>query len=153
MAYLPSGATSAYRSSTVVQEAAVIAESSKAEEAPFGCLADIDPVLRIRNISHIYATGVQALMDVSLDVPRGMYGLLGRNGAAKSSLMRILATLQEPSAGSVTFDGFDILAEPLRLRSVLGYLPQEFGVYPNVSAEELLDHLAVLKGIGPVRTR
>ena len=86
-------------------------------------------------------------------MPRGMYGLLGPNGAGKSTLMRIVATLQQPTAGSVTFDGVDILADPFAIRRVLGYLPQEFGVYPRISAEDLLDHLAVLKGIGPAKLR
>jgi len=124
-----------------------------AGEAPVVEAAGAGAILRIRNVGHTYSNGVEALVDVNLDVPRGMYGLLGPNGAGKSSLMRILATLQEPSAGSVTFDGIDVLAEPARLRRLLGYLPQEFGVYPKVSAEELLDHLAVLKGIGPAKVR
>src|SRR5436190_23727507 len=80
-------------------------------------------------------------------------GCLDRTAPAKSTLMRILATLQEPTAGSVEFDGIDVIAEPARLWRLLGYLPQEFGVFPKVSAEELLDHLAVLKGIGPSRPR
>src|SRR5262245_25855140 len=112
-----------------------------------------DTVLQVREVDHTYPNGVHALVNVSLDVPRGMYGLLGPNGAGKSTLMRILATLQEPSAGRVMFDGIDVIAEPVRLRRLLGYLPQEFGVYPKVSAEELLDHLAVLKGIGPAKAR
>jgi ABC-2 type transport system ATP-binding protein len=110
-------------------------------------------MLQIRDLVHTYRGGVQALAGISLDVPRGMYGLLGPNGAGKSSLMRIVATLQQPTSGQVTFDGIDVVAEPMRLRRVLGYLPQEFGVYPRVSAEELLDHIAVLKGIGPTRLR
>jgi ABC-type multidrug transport system ATPase subunit len=96
---------------------------------------------------------VKALSGVTLNIPRGMYGLLGPNGAGKSTLMRILATLQRPTSGNVTFDGFDVLAEPTRLRSLLGYLPQDFGVYKRVSAENLLDYLAVLKGIGPKTVR
>jgi ABC-type multidrug transport system ATPase subunit len=86
-------------------------------------------------------------------MPRGMYGLLGPNGAGKSTLMRVLATLQQPTAGRVTFDGIDVLTEPMRMRAMLGYLPQDFGVYPRVSAESLLDHIAVLKGIGPAKVR
>ncbi len=111
------------------------------------------PMLQIRNLVHTYANGVQALAGVDLDVPRGMYGLLGPNGAGKSTLMRIVATLQQPTAGSVTFDGADAIADPFAIRRVLGYLPQEFGVYPRVSAEDLLDHLAVLKGVGPAKVR
>ncbi len=104
-------------------------------------------MLQIRNLSHRYASGVQALDNLSLDVPTGMFGLLGPNGAGKSTFMRILATLQQPTAGSIRFGEIDLLAQPERLRQVLGYLPQEFGVYPRVSAEALLDHLAILKGI------
>jgi ABC-2 type transport system ATP-binding protein len=110
-------------------------------------------VLRIENLDHTYGNGVRALADVSLSMPYGMYGLLGPNGAGKSTLMRVLATLQHPTAGRVSFDGIDVLAEPMRLRATLGYLPQDFGVYPRVSAEDLLDHIAVLKGIGPKKAR
>jgi ABC-type multidrug transport system ATPase subunit len=110
-------------------------------------------VLLIRDLVHTYGNGVQAVAGVSLSIPHGMYGLLGPNGAGKSTLMRILATLQQPTSGHVTFDGIDILAEPMRLRAMLGYLPQDFGVYRRVSAEDLLDHLAVLKGIGPKALR
>jgi ABC-2 type transport system ATP-binding protein len=115
--------------------------------------AGAQPRLQIRNLQHTYANGVRALAGVDLDVPRGMYGLLGPNGAGKSTLMRIVATLQQPIAGSITFDGVDILADPFAIRRVLGYLPQEFGVYPRISAEALLDHLAVLKGVGPAKVR
>jgi ABC-type multidrug transport system ATPase subunit len=104
-------------------------------------------MLQIDGLTHTYANGVQALRGLTLDIPRGMFGLLGPNGAGKSTLMRIVATLQQPTGGRVTFDGFDVLAEPQRLRQALGYLPQEFGVYPRVSAEDMLDHLAVLKGL------
>ena len=104
-------------------------------------------MLTIAQLSHTYANGTRALDDVTLDIPRGMFGLLGPNGAGKSSLMRCLATLQQPSAGRIAFDGIDVLAEPARLRAVLGYLPQDFGVYPRVSAWDMLDHLAVLKGV------
>jgi ABC-type multidrug transport system ATPase subunit len=110
-------------------------------------------VLRIENLDHTYGNGVRALADVSLSMPYGMYGLLGPNGAGKSTLMRVIATLQQPTAGRVSFDGIDVLAEPMRLRATLGYLPQDFGVYPRVSAEDLLDHIAVLKGIGPKKAR
>ena len=104
-------------------------------------------MLSIKGLSHIYANGVQALDDVSLEVPRGMFGLLGPNGAGKSTLMRSVATLQTPTSGSIRFDDIDVIAEPEKLRRTLGYLPQDFGVYPRVSAYDLLDHLAVLKGI------
>jgi ABC-2 type transport system ATP-binding protein len=110
-------------------------------------------VLQIRDLTHTYGNGVKALAGVSLDIPHGMYGLLGPNGAGKSTLMRTLATLQQPTSGSVAFDGIDILKEPMRLRAMLGYLPQDFGVYRRVSAEDLLDHIAVLKGIGPKSVR
>jgi ABC-2 type transport system ATP-binding protein len=109
--------------------------------------------LQIHDLVHTYRNGVRALAGVTLNIPRGMYGLLGPNGAGKSTLMRILATLQSPTSGRVTFDGVDILAEPTRLRKLLGYLPQDFGVYPRMSAEALLDYLAVLKGIGPKKVR
>ena len=109
--------------------------------------------LQIRNLSKTYPNGVEALKDVTLTVPQGMYGLLGPNGAGKSTLMRTIATLQEPDAGSVRLGDLDVLAERERVRETLGYLPQEFGVYPKVSAEELLDHFAVLKGITGRRGR
>ena len=98
-------------------------------------------------LSKTYPNGVRALQDVTLDVPRGMFGLLGPNGAGKSTLMRTIATLQEPDAGRITLDGRDALADKDGTRRLLGYLPQEFGVYPRVSAEAMLDHFAVLKGI------
>jgi ABC-type multidrug transport system ATPase subunit len=104
-------------------------------------------MLSIKGLSHIYANGVQALNDVSLEMPFGMFGLLGPNGAGKSTLMRSIATLQTPTSGSIHFDDIDVIAEPEKLRRTLGYLPQEFGVYPRVSAYDLLDHMAVLKGI------
>jgi ABC-2 type transport system ATP-binding protein len=113
--------------------------------------------LRIRGVSKTYGNGVQALKGVTLTIPAGMYGLLGPNGAGKSTLMRILATLQEADSGSVTLaeiDGeIDVLTRKDDVRRTLGYLPQEFGVYPKVSAESLLDHFAVLKGITGRRTR
>src|SRR5215831_16432988 len=103
-------------------------------------------MLTIRNLSKTYANGVKALDDVSLDVPAGMFGLLGPNGAGKSSLMRTIATLQDPDAGSVVFDSVDVVKNKDTIRRTLGYLPQDFGVYPKVSAIDLLDHFAVLKG-------
>ncbi|THD74405.1 MAG: ABC transporter ATP-binding protein [Phenylobacterium sp.] len=104
-------------------------------------------MLSIKNLSHVYANGVQALDDVSLEVPRGMFGLLGPNGAGKSTLMRSVATLQTPTSGSIRFGDIDVIAQPELLRRTLGYLPQDFGVYPRVSAYDLLDHMAVLKGV------
>jgi ABC-2 type transport system ATP-binding protein len=104
-------------------------------------------MLEIANLSHTYANGTVALDDVSLSVPRGMYGLLGPNGAGKSTLMRTVATLQQPTSGTIRFGDIDVVAEPDRLRRTLGYLPQDFGVYPRVSAYAMLDQLAVLKGI------
>src|SRR5215212_6869094 len=104
-------------------------------------------MLEIANLSHTYANGTVALEDVSLSIPRGMFGLLGPNGAGKSTLMRTVATLQEPTAGTIRFGEIDVLAEPARLRRTLGYLPQDFGVYPRVSAYAMLDQMAVLKGI------
>jgi ABC-2 type transport system ATP-binding protein len=103
--------------------------------------------LSIRNVSKTYANGVQALNNISLNIPRGMYGLLGPNGAGKSTLMRILATLQDPDEGSIQLDNLNVLDQKDAVRKTLGYLPQEFGVYPKVSAENLLDHFAILKGI------
>jgi ABC-2 type transport system ATP-binding protein len=103
--------------------------------------------LRIRDVSKTYANGVQALRNVSLTIPAGMYGLLGPNGAGKSTLMRILATLQEPDAGSIRLGTIDVVTDQDAVRRTLGYLPQEFGVYPKSTAEELLSHFALLKGI------
>jgi ABC-type multidrug transport system ATPase subunit len=104
-------------------------------------------MLSIQNLTHIYPGGVRALDDVSLEIPPGMFGLLGPNGAGKSTLMRSIATLQTPSSGTIRFNDIDVVAEPDRLRRVLGYLPQDFGVYPRVSAYDMLDHMAVLKGV------
>jgi len=104
-------------------------------------------MLEIQNLSHTYSNGTVALADVTLSIPRGMYGLLGPNGAGKSTLMRTIATLQEPTAGTIRFGEIDVLAQPDALRRRLGYLPQDFGVYPRVSAYAMLDQLAVLKGI------
>jgi ABC-2 type transport system ATP-binding protein len=103
-------------------------------------------MLEIRNLSKTYPNGVKALCDVTLSIPAGMYGLLGPNGAGKSTLMRTVATLQQPDSGTIRLDGLDVLADPAALRQKLGYLPQDFGVYPRISALDLLDHMAVLKG-------
>ena len=105
------------------------------------------PELIIEGVSKTYPNGVQALRDVSLNIPAGMFGLLGPNGAGKSTLMRTLATLQEPDTGRIRLGTVDVLKDKDTVRRMLGYLPQEFGVYPKVSAAELLDHFAVLKGI------
>jgi len=104
-------------------------------------------MLSINNLTHTYPNGVQALKNVSLDIPKGMFGLLGPNGAGKSSLMRTIATLQQPTSGTIQFGNVDVLKNPDDIRRTLGYLPQDFGVYPRGSAYELLDHLAVLKGV------
>jgi ABC-2 type transport system ATP-binding protein len=109
--------------------------------------------LQIRNVKKTYSNGVQALKDVTLTIPAGMYGLLGPNGAGKSTLMRILATLQEPDAGSIRLGELDVVQQKDEVRQTLGYLPQEFGVYPKVTAEKLLDHFAILKGIIDRRAR
>ncbi len=109
--------------------------------------------LTIRNLSKRYGNGVQALAAVSLDVAPGMFGLLGPNGAGKSTLMRTLATLQDADSGTAMLGDIDILREPARVREVLGYLPQDFGVYPKVSAYDLLDHFARLKGLADARSR
>jgi ABC-type multidrug transport system ATPase subunit len=104
-------------------------------------------MLSITRLHKTYANGVHALNDISLEIPTGLFGLLGPNGAGKSSLMRTIATLQDPDSGSIYFDGQDVLADKQGLRRQLGYLPQEFGVYPKVGALELLNHIAVLKGL------
>lgn len=103
--------------------------------------------IRIENLNKTYPNGVKALDDVTLEIKNGMFGLLGPNGAGKSSLMRTLATLQEADSGTAYLDDIDMLNQPAEVRKVLGYLPQEFGVYPRVTAEQLLDHVAILKGI------
>lgn len=103
--------------------------------------------LQIQNLSKSYHNGVKALDNVSLNLSNGMFGLLGPNGAGKSSLMRTLATLQLPDSGSISFDGVDIIKNPTEMRKQLGYLPQDFGVYPKISASELLNHIAILKGL------
>jgi len=104
-------------------------------------------MLELTNVSHIYPNGTRALDNVTLSIPHGMFGLLGPNGAGKSTLMRAIATLQVPSEGTIRFGDLDILAQPDLLRRKLGYLPQDFGVYPRVSAYDMLDQMAVLKGI------
>jgi ABC-type multidrug transport system ATPase subunit len=104
-------------------------------------------MLTIRNLSKTYSNGVRALREVALDIPHGMFGLLGPNGAGKSSLMRTIATLQDADSGSIRLDDMDLLADKQATRRLLGYLPQEFGVYPKVSAEAMLNHFAVLKGV------
>ncbi|KQZ43462.1 ABC transporter ATP-binding protein [Duganella sp. Root1480D1] len=104
-------------------------------------------MLTLRHLNKTYANGVHASNDISLDIPTGLFGLLGPNGAGKSTLMRTIATLQEPDSGTIHLDGADVLRDPQALRRKLGYLPQDFGVYPKVSALELLDHFAILKGL------
>ncbi len=103
--------------------------------------------LILHNLSQQYANGVQAMQGVSLQLPNGMFGLLGPNGAGKSTLMRTIATLQTPDSGSLYFDGTDVLASPHYMKERIGYLPQQFGVYPKVSAYRLLNHIALLKGV------
>ncbi len=110
-------------------------------------------ILEIKDLSKTYSNGVKAMDNVTITIHSGMFGLLGPNGAGKSSLMRTLATLQEPDSGSIVFDGIDILKNPIELRKRLGYLPQEFGVYPRINAYELLDHLSILKGISKKNER
>lgn len=103
--------------------------------------------LEIKNLSKTYSNGVQALKDVTLTIPQGMFGLLGPNGAGKSSLMRTLATLQQADAGTATLGDIDLLNDKSKVREILGYLPQEFGVYPKVSSYNMLNHIASLKGV------
>ena len=104
-------------------------------------------MLSIKDLAHVYGNGTRALDGVSLEIGTGMFGLLGPNGAGKSTLMRDIATLQTPTSGQIRFGDIDVVADPDKLRRVLGYLPQDFGVYPRVSAYDLLDHMAVLKGV------
>ena len=104
-------------------------------------------MLSIKGLTHVYPNGTRALDNVDLEIGKGMFGLLGPNGAGKSTLMRAVATLQTPTAGAIRFGDIDVVADPGSLRRTLGYLPQDFGVYPRVSALDLLDHMAVLKGI------
>jgi ABC-type multidrug transport system ATPase subunit len=103
--------------------------------------------LSIRGLCKTYPNGVVALKNLSLTIGNNMFGLLGPNGAGKSSLMRTIATLQEPDAGSIDLDGLNVLTEKDAVRKILGYLPQEFGVYPKLSAVDMLNHLAILKGV------
>jgi ABC-2 type transport system ATP-binding protein len=110
-------------------------------------------MLSISSLNKTYRNGVRALADIRLNIDRGLFGLLGPNGAGKSSLMRTIATLQTPDSGSIEFDGIDVLSKPAALRAQLGYLPQEFGVYPRIPARDLLDHVAILKGVHDVRAR
>ena len=110
-------------------------------------------MLVLENLIHVYANGTRALDGITLTIPYGMFGLLGPNGAGKSTLMRSIATLQTPTDGSIRFGDIDVMAEPERLRRTLGYLPQDFGVYPRVSAYDMLDHMAVLKGISGTADR
>ena len=110
-------------------------------------------MLTIENLTHVYGNGTRALDDVSLTIPKGMFGLLGPNGAGKSTLMRSIATLQTPTSGSIRFGDIDVIKDPEQLRRVLGYLPQDFGVYPRVSAYDMLDHMAVLKGVSNGKDR
>jgi ABC-type multidrug transport system ATPase subunit len=110
-------------------------------------------MLTIDKLTHVYGNGVRALDDVTLSIPKGMYGLLGPNGAGKSTLMRSIATLQTPTSGSIRFGELDVIAQPEKLRRTLGYLPQDFGVYPRVSAYDMLDHMAVLKGVAGANER
>ena len=109
--------------------------------------------LRIEKLTKTYPNGVRALNGVTLEIGKGMFGLLGPNGAGKSSLMRTIATLQQPDSGEIYFYGINVLERPIELKRVLGYLPQDFGVYPNVSAESLLNTFAVLKGISSRKDR
>jgi ABC-type multidrug transport system ATPase subunit len=110
-------------------------------------------MLTIENLTHVYGNGTKALDDVTLSIPKGMFGLLGPNGAGKSTLMRSIATLQTPTSGSIRFGEIDVIRTPEQLRRVLGYLPQDFGVYPRVSAYDMLNHMAVLKGNANGRER
>lgn len=110
-------------------------------------------MLELDAVTHVYPNGTRALDSVTLSIPKGMFGLLGPNGAGKSTLMRSIATLQTPTEGSIRFGEIDTIAAPEKLRERLGYLPQDFGVYPRVSAYDMLDHMAVLKGIASARER
>ncbi|MFC5374376.1 ABC transporter ATP-binding protein [Brevundimonas faecalis] len=110
-------------------------------------------MLTINNLVHVYGNGTRALDDVNLTIPTGMFGLLGPNGAGKSTLMRTIATLQSPTSGEIRFGDIDVIRQPEQLRRTLGYLPQDFGVYPRVSAYDMLDHMAVLKGIADGKER
>ncbi len=104
--------------------------------------------LTINNLSKTYPNGVKALNNISLTIPQGMFGLLGPNGAGKSTLMRTIATLQDPDEGSIMLDTIDVLKDPQSVREQLGYLPQDFGLYPRINAQVMLDHIAQMKGVG-----
>ncbi|MEM9858378.1 MAG: ABC transporter ATP-binding protein [Bacteroidota bacterium] len=104
--------------------------------------------LKIQNLSKTYSNGVQALNNISLTIPQGMFGLLGPNGAGKSTLMRTIATLQDADTGSISLDGIDVMEDKQSVRERLGYLPQDFGLYPRINAEVMLDHIAQMKGVG-----
>ena len=110
-------------------------------------------MLEVNDVVHVYPDGTRALDHVTLSIPRGVYGLLGPNGAGKSTLMRTIATLQAPTAGTIHFGEIDVIAEPEKLRGTLGYLPQDFGVYPRVTAYQMLEHMAVLKGVASTSDR
>jgi ABC-type multidrug transport system ATPase subunit len=111
------------------------------------------PTLSIDKLTHVYPNGTRALDGVTLEIPHGLFGLLGPNGAGKSTLMRTIATLQSPTSGAIRFGDVDVIASPQALRRQLGYLPQDFGVYPRVSAYDMLDHMAVLKGVASSKAR
>src|SRR5687767_9457659 len=110
-------------------------------------------MLNLHDVTHVYGNGTRALDRVTLAIPRGMFGLLGPNGAGKSTLMRTIATLQAPTEGSIRFGDIDVIAQPEQLRRTLGYLPQDFGAYPRISACDMLLHLPVLKGIATAAER
>jgi ABC-2 type transport system ATP-binding protein len=131
----------------------IIAERQPVLGTPLGAMTPGGAMLRIDGVSKTYPGGVHALNNVSLEIPRGMFGLLGPNGAGKTTLMRAVATLSEPDAGRILFEDLDVLRQKDEVRRILGYLPQEFGVYPRISAQDLLDHLAVLKGFTRAKPR
>ncbi|NEX94357.1 ABC transporter ATP-binding protein [Caulobacter sp. 17J65-9] len=110
-------------------------------------------MLTVENLTHVYSNGTRALDGVNLSIAKGMFGLLGPNGAGKSTLMRSIATLQTPTSGAIRFGDIDVIEDPEALRRTLGYLPQDFGVYPRVSAYDMLDHMAILKGVAGGRER
>src|SRR5258708_37490713 len=137
-----------FRCSNPLSANLALSEKSNETSTP-SCAYNIRSVpmqLRIENLSKTYANGVKALDDVSLTIPAGMYGLLGSNGAGKSSLMRTLATLQDPDSGSIWLGDINVLTQKDLLRPLPGYLPKEFRVYPRISAEDMLSHIALLKG-------
>ncbi|HLI67861.1 MAG TPA: ABC transporter ATP-binding protein [Caulobacteraceae bacterium] len=113
----------------------------------------VERTLSITHLTHVYPNGTKALDAVTLEIPPGLYGLLGPNGAGKSTLMRTIATLQAPTSGSIRFGDIDVIKDPTAVRRRLGYLPQDFGVYPRVSALEMLDHMAILKGLADAKAR